>query len=177
MTSYHYIHWSEREPGLAHTDKHPVLDLGLTQPEEFSGWTPLPFSLTEGEALDYLGNNVGVRLCSPKLRAIIERFSPPGRIQWLEAPVSGEGTESVSYSILHFIENPDVIDWDASIVAGSNRSIVKAVLLGDQLEGEDVFGFGTGTLRIVVSNRVRDAIVEAGCTGIEFSGVPVSPAS
>lgn len=141
-------------------------DSGLVQ-----DWKPPSLELRKGEFADYLASDLGCRLCSERLRSILqENASPDDELQWLDIEVS-RGSERRVYSILHFPNPPDIVSKEGSIFAGD--FVVKPVLLRAAIGNHTVFSYPkAGELMLFVAESVKRAIEAVGCTGIEFSRVP-----
>ena len=136
------------------------------------GWMPKVLGLREGGYADYLASELGCRLCSERLKGILEEgASELDVLQWLEVEVT-KGEEKRRYYILHFPMPPDVLDGSRTLYAAADV-VVKAVLSKDRAEGHRVFGFPkAGMLRTIVSKEVKRAIEAAKCTGLSFSKMP-----
>jgi hypothetical protein len=67
---------------------------------------------------------------------------------------------------------PAVINVSKTKRAGS--LIVKAVLDANLVDGHRIFSYSKSSYSMVVAQKVRDAIEHAGCTGTEFSKVPIA---
>jgi len=136
------------------------------------GWQPFVLELREGEFADYLSSNLGCRLCSDRLKGILQNgASPDDELQWLPVEVH-RGAEKRPYWILHFPNSPDVLNRNKSILAGD--FVVKPVLSTDAIVSHQVFSFPKGgKLPLFVAGPVKRAIEAAGCTGMELSHAPV----
>jgi hypothetical protein len=118
--------------------------------------------------VDWAPSNLLPRLCSEKLRRVLEGF---GRVVWL--PVNVETPKGqVQYFILHFKEFGDVIDPDKSLYAGGR--LFKPHLAASKVGQRRIFAIQPLSPTAVVSEDVREAITEARCTGIEFERCPCS---
>jgi hypothetical protein len=117
---------------------------------------------------DYLPNNLGARLCSDKLRHIIDSVKTENdEIQWLDTIVKS-GDDSKSYSILHFLVNHDVVDLSHSIV--DEDSIIMPVLYDDVFSDRHLCAVpGEYGVRWYVSQYLKKQIVKANCTCISFT--------
>lgn len=135
-------------------------------------WSPLKVQLTEGVFTDYLANDLGVRLCSERLKNILQQHaSSHDELQWLPVEVKG-GEESRTYSILHFPKPPDILNKNKSLIASD--FVVKPVFLKDAISRHQVFAYSkAGQLKLFVSESVKDAIEAEQCTGMEISRAPV----
>ncbi len=170
---YFYLHFAD-DPrfAVAHAPDDPALDKRLSAPGVVGDWNVLRFELEPGEIADYLPNSFAYRLCSEKLRVVLDRTRAPfDFVQWLPAVVSRDGTER-QYSILHFPEVPAVVDIARTIMAGP--VIVKAHLDRKLVDGHRLFGFPEETLRLVVAQDVKRQIEAAACSGIVFSKLPAT---
>lgn len=134
-----------------------------------SSWVPPPTRALEGPLVDWAPSNLYSRLCSEKLRRILDGFSDT--LVWL--PVQVETSHGqVPYFILHFTEFADVIDPDKStFVAGR---LFKAHLAASKVGQRRIFAIQPLSSAAIVNEEVRQAITEARCTGMEFEHCPCS---
>jgi len=148
-----------------------ILAEGIYYPE----WVATPFVLNGGPFADYQANNLGWPLCSKKLKTVIEgHASPIDSFQWLEARVIAVNEEDVrDYYILHFPERPDVLDKQRTLFAGDSDFVVRPYFSEQAIGTRRVFSY-PGRSTIIVSSEVRDAVLAANCTGIDFYKVAVS---
>ena len=135
-------------------------------------WRLLELALRDGEFTDYLANDMGVRLCSERLRACIEEVRRErDAVQWLEAGVS-DTRQTRQYHVLHFPIDYPVVNESKSIMAGP--VVVKPVLLASGVRNRDIFALPNAPGRtLFVSETLKDAILEANCTGMGFTKVSV----
>jgi hypothetical protein len=175
VTHYFYVHFEEEDSlGIGYVKENVSFDL-ISNIDVIHNWKPINILLKNGKNADYLANDLGWRICSPKLRDILD--GGQGRkdiLQWL--PVYVEDTEQQSefeYFVLIFPNNDDVIDREKSILAGKD-SVVQAVLDMNKTSGHSVFSLPGEVTTLIVSKSVREAIENAHCTGIEFSTVRMS---
>lgn len=146
--------------------------LALALPEPVSVWSDLELSVDGAhvDLPDYLANDIGLRLCSPLLRDVIEdQRSPVDNLQWLPVDVRTADGMVHEYFALHFLWPLNSIDRDRSILAGD--FVVKPVLSAELLGDRAVFSLPGRTTTMFVEAAVRRAIELAGCTGIEFDRV------
>jgi hypothetical protein len=131
-------------------------------------WVPIVLELREGDFSDYLSSTLGCRLCSPRLRNILDEYrSVDDEIQWLPVTVR-KGEMACVYAVLHFPHPPDVLNKDKSIFAG--EFVVKPVLSRTAVENHHVFAYPkAGEAKLFISGQVKMAIESAGCTGMELS--------
>jgi hypothetical protein len=134
-------------------------------------WTTLSLELREGKFADYLTNDLGARLCSEKLKKIIDsNRSGNDQVQWLEVIVSEENGHCENYYILHFPEDYLVINKDKSIMAGD--MVVKSVLDISIVKDHDIFTLpGEAGRTIFVSESLKKTIVKNKLSGMAFTKV------
>ncbi len=156
--------------GVAHALTPPQVPL-LPNLGFVKSWEPLQFELRDGKYPDYLSSDLGCRLCSERLRDILDRYAPPlDALQWLDVAVDN-GAESRGYYVLHFPHPPDVLHAEKTVFAGD--FVVKAVLSKHAAEGHRVFGYpNCGQLPVFISEEVRQSLRKEKCTGIQIAGVP-----
>ena len=126
-----------------------------------------------GKITDYLANSFAFRLCSERLRDVLE--SNRGKddvVQWLETIVKRPNGTDARYWAVHFPEAANVIDLEKSTPAGP--VILKAVLDPDLVTGRRLLGFPGESVRLIVAADVKRAIDVAQCTGMAFSAVPMA---
>lgn len=131
-------------------------------------WKTLTLELRDGGYPDYLASNIGSRMCSTRLKDILQSLAAPiDELHWLPIEVT-LGTESRPYWILHFPNPPDVLNKERTIFAGC--CVVKPVLAKEVVGNHQVFSYPrAGQLKLFVSEQVKRAIEAAGCTGGHFS--------
>ena len=136
-------------------------------------WQPRALELREGECADYLANDLGCRLCSERLKNILDsEASPSDVLQWLPAEVRCAGITH-KYWILHFPSPPDVLDKNRTKFA--DRFVVMPVLSKEAVADHRVFIYPeAGEHRMFVAEPVKRIIDASGCTGMEFSRAPTA---
>jgi hypothetical protein len=173
LRDYFYLLTSDvDELPLASGEDDTERGLSLASPEPVSVWPDLELSVDGAQAKlpDYLANDIGLRLCSPLLRNVIEaQRSPVDNLQWLPVHVRTDNGMVHDYFALHFPWPLNSIDSDRSILAGD--FVVKPVLSKKLLGDHAVFSLPARTTTMFVETTVRHAIEAAGCTGIEFDRV------
>ena len=85
----------------------PVLGLDATEdlPETglITNWTPLHFNLENGDFSDYQGNSPVFKMCSEKMKTILDENRGSGdEMQWLDAFVKDKNGEERKYYIQTF---------------------------------------------------------------------------
>ncbi|MEW6173810.1 MAG: DUF1629 domain-containing protein [Bacillota bacterium] len=141
--------------------------------EQITDWSKVRFVLKDGPYADYQGNDLGWRLCSEKLRHIIEAHADEqDKLKWLDAIVVAENGEMRDYYILYFSEPLplDILDKKKTIFNPNDLAIVVRPCLNITAIGNHkVFTYIGGCSPWFVSTEVRDAIIAANCTGIELA--------
>ena len=128
-------------------------------------WGTKHFSLKDGGYTDFLPANIGCRLCSKKLRDILEKCkSEKDVLQWLDAEVESEAGEKRKYFILHFPELVELLDIKKSKYIGG--VLTKQVIEAKRCVGHEVFSYKEcSSLSFVVSEKVRNEIKKENCRG------------
>ena len=134
-------------------------------------WSPPVLTMGLGYYADYMVQLGVLRVgcaCSEKMRRVIDLVrSPLDRIQWLPV-IARAAREERTYYLLHFIEIPDLLNWDASIKS-PDGSIVKPVFSRAKLGGHRIFtALNSRFNEHYVTPEVKDAIEGAKCTGVQF---------
>ncbi len=173
MAYYRILFLEEEHLGVGHTTIQKELFF-LPDAGKVENWKPIVLELKDGGYPDYLASNLGCRLCSERLKAILaDNASPSDVLEWLEVVVKS-GSMARPYFILHFPEPADVLDRNESTLV--DDFVVKPVLADAAAKGHHVFAYPKcGCLPLFVSDNVRRKILTANCTGIEFSRLPVVP--
>ncbi len=132
-------------------------------------WETKHFTLKNGEYTDYLPANIGCRLCSKKMRDILERYkSEKDVLQWLDAEVESITGEKRSYFILHFpvlLEN--VLDKKKSKYV--RNILTKQVISPEACVGHEVFSYlEVSALSYIVSQKVKQELKNADCRGLIY---------
>lgn len=124
-----------------------------------------------GRLADYADNNSGCRLCSSRMRRIVESLRGPADVvQWL--PVRFEGVENDEYFILHFPSPPDVVHRERSRMAGGE--VIKASFRAECLVGHTVFSYlGGGAPMLYVREDLKHKMESSALSGMEFRAVDV----
>ena len=171
-TYYHVSRHDDGTLGVAYTvEKLPLLffpDHGRVEK-----WVERVLELRQGTFSDYLSTNYASRVCSERLRAILDSHATKeDPLQWLRVKVCSAGEER-PYFILHFPEPPDVLDEEACVWF-RGEILIKPVFSRARLVRHNVFTFpGETGVYLFVSEEVKRSIESAGCTGIQFSRAPV----
>ena len=138
-------------------------------------WEPIFYKLKEGSYADYLADNIGARLCSPKLKDVIEKnLSGCDIIQWLKAYIVDTQNNQIEYSILHFPVNFSIINNKESVMVG--EVVVKPVLKLNAVRDHNILKECIPKIyggRFFVSKHLMQNIIKEDITGIGFSPVGV----
>ena len=139
-------------------------------PEEgwVKGWEIRRFFLRNGIYADYLAADISCRLCSERLRDILERCkSEKDVLQWLDAEVESETGEKKRYYLLHFPEPEDLLD--KSKCAYYKTTLLKHVIDMKASAGHEVFSYiGGSTVSFIATQKVREELKNAGCSGLIY---------
>ncbi|HEY3358695.1 MAG TPA: hypothetical protein VGQ83_35940 [Polyangia bacterium] len=171
MRYYSILFSSSKTFGVARFNTEELLFLPADGP--VVGWQPLTGTLGRGEESDYLASNLAFRICSARMRAILEELATPADVlQWLPVHVANSRAELREYHVLHFPAPPDVIDRDRSIIMDDDV-IVKVLLCAESAARHAVFSYpGGGSTTFLVNGEVKKRLQKAGCTGIQFFPEP-----
>ena len=154
--------------GVASTEFMYVLREGVS----LEDWTIPTVSMDEGRYVDYQSVDVGWRLCSEKMRHIIdENKSRNDVVEWYEVALV-KGMERRTYYILHLPWRPDVLDEENTFYNQRTGSVIRPALDVEVASKHEIFSFPGSMSRIFVSQDMRKAIEKSGCAdGISFSQV------
>jgi hypothetical protein len=134
-------------------------------------WVELRLDLVEGDFPDYLASDLGCRLCSDRMRGVLESTAlPADSLQWLPTEVI-RGVDARRYWVLHFPEPVEALG-DKTLRQGD--FVVKPVLSVARLKGHAVLTYpGAEGMALVVEEKVKDALERASCTGLECTAAAV----
>jgi hypothetical protein len=134
-------------------------------------WKPIPFKKisNEGELADFLSSDICKRICSSKLKKIIDQNHTADDIpiQWLPVTITKEENgETFEYFYLHFPEVCDSLDEEYSLF---NRLGVpeRIGFSFSKIENKSICNC-KGSSTLIMSKDLRKAILDAGCTGLKF---------
>lgn len=145
---------------------------------EIASWTPLELSVRpgqwEGLLADFVNSNLIIRLCSRRLRDLLDRLrSEVDRVQWLPAYVTDIAGNRVEHFVLHFPEPPDVLNLDPGETIYDNDSgvLIRPCLSPTKAANHKLFNIPGLEITMVVDESVKQALEAAGIQGIEFSRI------
>jgi hypothetical protein len=168
---YDILFKDDRSLGVAYTINKSDADFDLPYLGKVVKWSPMILDLRNGEYPDYLASNLGLRICSQRMKEVLEeKATKYDELQWLEVRIR-KGKEERSYYILHFPNPPDVLNKTASILVDEDV-VVKPVLSPSLTKIHSVFCYPYSSITLFISSEVKDAIEAAGLTGVEISKVP-----
>lgn len=160
--------------GFAYLEPKRTKEVIYTGHLEVTCWKSPIFYLRGGDYGDLLANDFLCRLCSPRLRQILE--SNKGEkdfIEWLPAYVENSATQQKrEYFILIISQFDDVYDHEQSLYV--NGSISMPALDRNKVVGHKVFSLPDDFIGLMVSEDIKVAIEEADCRGLKFYQVPVN---
>lgn len=172
---YRALYCSEKEYqpyGIAYAPEDTDIFLLPESGKELKSWLPISLELKDGIYADYLANDVGGRLCSEKLKSIIDKhLSEDDSIQWLEVEVKSNTTRELKkYFFLHFPQNFDILDKTKTIWVGD--MVVKPVLKPESVKNHNIVTYPSNMgIAFFVSDEIKSAIKKEKITGLDFSKV------
>jgi hypothetical protein len=168
MMKYFYLSGVDNSKfGVAIAPKD--IDLFLLPAQgEVQGWKIFEMRHTTGLFVDYMANDLGLRLCSPKLRKIIDETTGTSDIrQWLEVKIKYDD-RMISYFILHFPDGFVKLNRKKTVY-GPMETIIKAVFDGNEASLRTLFTYkGSSTQILAISEVLQKKIIDSECVGIEF---------
>jgi hypothetical protein len=172
MKRYSTLLWSDRaDAPVARGDYDTARFALLAELGHISDWSP-PSLAVDGTPTDYLANELGIRLCSAKLRDLIESArAEADELQWLDAVVHDDSGSHISYFVPHFPSALDVLDPDETLFAPDGSTVVRPAISLARADSHVVFSYSPFGVAMVVAAELRRAIVAAGCTGVYFGSI------
>jgi hypothetical protein len=170
----YYVSWLDEEwVPVAEGDDDPQRDALLASSDPVVDWRTPVLRLTSAEVLDYLPNNIGVRLCSPHMRGVIDgAISDEDEIQWLPAVVNVPSGPRQPYFVLHLPGELDILDNEKSIWV--DGFVVKPVFDLGKVRERSLIRPPAAELTLIVSDRMRIALLAAACSGLAFERASTS---
>jgi len=167
MKKFFYLHFKEDDGGgvaYSSDDKN----------SEDNAEGCVKFSVN-GAIQDYQANDLGLPLMSSKLKNVIDSAVCEEH-QWESSFIQVDDSEKLEYFIPRFSDEIDFIFRERSkIINGPIGEIIMKACLQESKIGElEFFPLTNSSMRLVVSNRLKEDIEERNLTGIEFSTVPVA---
>lgn len=152
----------------------------LRRPRRVEAWPIVAFEVRGrlSDCIPTLGTSVA--LYSSRLREAIEgALSAEDDVQWLEARVIDVDAPWWVFNPLWGLDGLDARSTVYRPYTGPETGVVlgdvpvKAVFDAGRIQGRSVLKYPYGH-EPVVTDGVRDAVVAAGCLGVEFSPVPLA---
>ena len=180
MTKYFHVlcsdDYEKKEYGVAYSVKDSDPDILPKGGNWVDNWEDIVYKLEDGGSADYLADDLGARLCSERLRGVVdENKSETDKIQWLRAMVLDAEDQKREYYILHFPEDFPIVNKNKSLISG--QTIIKPVLDIKVIRGHNIARIPISSIhggRYFVSDTLRKAIKKAKITGIGFLQVPLA---
>lgn len=138
-----------------------------------TAWTEPELELTNGAFPDYLASDLGCRLCSERMKQVLESSATRADVvQWLPVQViSRDGVRR--YWFLHF---PEPVAALGKLTIRQGDFVVKPFLSKARLRGHAVLTYPGGEgVALVVSETVKRALESAALTGFECSPAATEP--
>ena len=134
-------------------------------------WQPLIFTKKKEDKVltDYPATNICSRICSPKLRKIIEEnlTEDDNEIQWLPMHIKDEETGDITeYYYLHFPEYCDVLDLERSTIDQILGGYDKEIVSYQKVKNKSIFNRPFNSCAINLSKKLKEEIFKTNCTGI-----------
>ena len=142
-------------------------------------WEVLPLHIPKGSGIisDYLTSIVRGRLCSEKLRKIIEKSKgKTDLIQWLPVDIFNEETgETLKYHHLHFPEPPNCLSRKHCKFNPNSDRVMVPVYSYQRIKSREIFNSSGGYEKsaTILSDNMRKTLEEAECTGLCLERAPV----
>jgi hypothetical protein len=133
----------------------------------------LKLDVVDGSLPDYLASDLGGRLCSDKMRHVLESAARSADVlQWLPTQVA-LGDEVTTFWLLHF---PEPVEALGQQTIWQGDYVVKPVLSRARLEGHAVLTYpGDEGEALIVNEDARDALERASCAGFELAETATEP--
>jgi hypothetical protein len=172
MMTFFYLSWiDEASVPVAEGVDDPERDRLLSGRDRVQDWSVPRLKVESDELVDYLPNNLGIRLCSVRMRDLIDVHLAPGdSVQWLPAEVVDIYGTGHDYFVLHIPGDDDVLNGSRSIMAGD--FVVKPVIDVDKVKGRHMFRLPEAMLTVFVSAELKRVLSEAAITGAHFETAP-----
>lgn len=122
---------------------------------------------------DYVGNDLGRRLCSTRLRELLERLKADGDVvQWIPARVIDADGVRGEYYFLHFPQPLDVLDRDKSVFDDEAGVLIKPYLSISKIGDHRLFTLAGLEVATIVSESIKQSLQREAIEGVTFSPIP-----
>lgn len=145
----------------------------LIDMRDTTSWTPPVIHFARRPVSDYASTGYWGEVFSQKARDVIDGYRGDlDRYCWLQVNVVVAGGTPVAFWMLFFPKRPDVFSFRHSVFV--RNDIYSPALLLSRLDGHDIFSYWNKSSRgILMSDRIRQALHTAGCTGMDYDPVRV----
>ncbi|MGH2445065.1 MAG: imm11 family protein [Candidatus Limnocylindria bacterium] len=174
MTSFFYLSWlDDASVCVAEGSDDPERDRLLSGRDPVQVWSAPRLVVESDELVDYLPNNLGVRLCSRRMRDLIDaNLGPRDSVQWLPAEVIDIFGAGHDYFVLHMPGDDDVLNESHSIFSGD--FVVKPVIEAEKVRGRQMFRLPEAMLTALVTRELQAKLADAAMTGVHFEAAPTA---
>lgn len=172
--TFFYLSWLDQASvRVAEALDDPKRDRLLSGRDPVQDWSAPRLTIESDELVDYLPNSLGVRLCSRRMRDLIDaNLGPSDIVQWLPTEVVDIYGTSHDYLVLHLPGDDDVLNESRSIMAGD--FVVKPVIDARKVKDRQVFRLPEAMLTAFVSGEMRAKLADAAITGVHFETAPTA---
>jgi len=126
--------------------------------------------LQDGGFADYQASNIGT-LCSLKLKTVIEQYkSSNDSVEWFDVDIHSEEYGARRYYFMHFPSVFDVLDEENTVFTGSKRPVIPCFSYR-LVKDHHIFAIPGSFTGFIVSNYMREKILEADCFGLAFYSI------
>lgn len=141
-------------------------------------WEPFTYKIQKngGIVSDYLSSTIGARLCSEKLRAVIDKYkNAKDHIQWLPVTINClDSGETLTYYHLHFLAPFSGHSRKYSMYSPTGRIMNPVWLYKDVKDMElftcsEIYQYNM----IILSEDLLKKIEAVGCTGLSLEPASV----
>jgi len=139
-------------------------------------WPQVTFYQKSESFSDYLNNDKGWLICSEKLKNILETEKDASdEVLWLPIIIESSNGTGKGYYVMFFPKYYDVVDKDNTLYYTENcydyDEIVRLCLNLESVDSHCVFAEPGNECSLIISEDVKNKIMQSNCTGIEFSSV------
>ncbi len=149
--------------------------LKLREAGTVTEWAPVAFEIRhgkwEGPPGDFVHNNLGWRLCSERLKELLDSLrSDVDRLQWLPAFVTDLNGKRTRHFILHFSESPDVLNLAPGETIYDEKSgvLIRPSISLEKAKSYRLFNIRGLDVATIMHQSLKRAAATAGMEGIEF---------
>ncbi len=145
--------------------------LDIPDSEYIENWEPISFTKRkeDGELADFLSTDITKKLCSPKLKQVIDQnlTSKDMPVQWLPVTITKEENgDTFSYFYPHFPEICDSLDEEETTFS-PRGTVMRPCFSLTKIKDRSICNCRRSST-LIMSKDLRKAIMEAECTGLKF---------